>query len=113
MPPEEVAELEPAVSCVGAVLSETTGIIDSHAYMESLFGDLEAHDGMIAFHSEVRSGAVDGGRIRIETSEMALDAACVVNAAGLGCARSRAKVACRTHLPACRQRITQRASTTP
>ncbi len=84
LPPEEVAELEPAVSCVGAVLSETTGIIDSHAYMESLLGDLEAHDGMIAFHSEVRAGAVDGGRIRIETSEMELDAACVVNATGLG-----------------------------
>jgi len=81
--PEELAELEPAVSCVGAVLSESTGIIDSHAYMESLVGDLEAHAGMIAFHSEVLTGVPDGGRIRIETSAMELDAACVVNAAGL------------------------------
>ncbi len=51
--------------------------------MESLVGDLEAHGGMIAFHSEVVSGVPDGGRIRIETNDMELDAACVVNAAGL------------------------------
>ena len=62
--PAEVAELEPAVSCAGAVLSETTGIIDSHAFMESLVGDLEAHDGVIAFHSEVVSGAPDRGVVR-------------------------------------------------
>jgi L-2-hydroxyglutarate oxidase LhgO len=82
--PADVAQLEPAISCVGAVLSETTGIIDSHAFMESLVGELEAHHGMIAFHSEVMAGAPDGGRVRIETKQMALDAAFVVNAAGLG-----------------------------
>ncbi len=80
----DVAELEPAVSCVGAVMSETTGIIDSHAFMESLVGDLEAHNGVIAFHSEVLSGASERGRTRIETEQMTLDASFVVNAAGLG-----------------------------
>jgi len=64
--PDEVAELEPAVSCVGAVMSQSTGIIDSHAYMESLAGDIEAHGG-----------------IRLETEQIALDAALVVNSAGL------------------------------
>ncbi len=79
----EVAELEPAVSCVGAVMSETTGIIDSHAYMESLVGDLEAHGGMIAFHTDVLSGRAERRRIRLQTQQFELDAAFVVNCAGL------------------------------
>jgi L-2-hydroxyglutarate oxidase LhgO len=82
--PEEVTELEPAVSCVGAVMSPSTGIIDSHAYMESLAADLEAHGGVVAFHSEVISGAAERGRIRLETATLALDAGLVVNCAGLG-----------------------------
>ena len=82
--PEEVAVLEPAISCVGAVMSDTTGIIDSHAYMESLAGDIEAHGGVIAFHSEVQGGRAENNRIRLETQQIAIDAACVVNCAGLG-----------------------------
>ena len=81
--PDEVAELEPAVSCVGAVMSESTGIIDSHAFMESLVGDLEAHGGAIAFHSQVRNGRPLHGRMLIETNELTLDAQLVVNATGL------------------------------
>jgi L-2-hydroxyglutarate oxidase LhgO len=79
----DVAELEPAVRCVGAVLSETTGIIDSHAYMESLHGDIEAHGGVVAFYSEVLSGRSQRGRVILETQQGTLDAALVVNAAGL------------------------------
>src|SRR5215510_7815637 len=33
--------LEPEVSCVAAMLSPETGIIDSHSYMRALRGDLE------------------------------------------------------------------------
>jgi L-2-hydroxyglutarate oxidase LhgO len=80
----EVAELEPAVRCVGGVLSESTGIIDSHAYMESLHGDLEAHGGAVAFHTEVLSGRPENGRLILETDQGSLDATFVVNAAGLG-----------------------------
>jgi len=84
LPPEEVAGLEPAVRCVGAVLSESTGIIDSHAYMESLVGDLQAHGGVVAFYTEILSGRSERGRVRVETAQLALDAALVVNATGLG-----------------------------
>src|SRR3954470_14999556 len=80
--PAEVEPLEPAVRCVGAVMSSTTGIIDSHAYMESLVGDLEAHGGAIAFHTEVVSGAASGGRVRIDTGDASLDAAIVINSSG-------------------------------
>ncbi len=81
--PTEVAELEPAVRCVGAVMSESTGIIDSHAFMESLVGDLEAHGGVVAFHSEVVGGRPAHGRILIETEQLTLDAEFVVNSTGL------------------------------
>jgi L-2-hydroxyglutarate oxidase LhgO len=90
---EQVAELEPAVRCVGAVMSDTTGIIDSHGYMESLAGDLEAHGGVIAFHSPIRAGAAEHGRIRLDTELMALDAALVVNCAGLSAPDLAAKLA--------------------
>ena len=80
---DEVAQLEPAVRCVGAVWSESTGIIDSHAYMESLLGDLQAHGGVIAFHSQVRSGRAKRERLLVETDGVALNAALVVNSAGL------------------------------
>jgi len=81
--PAEVAEREPAVRCVGAVYSESTGIVDSHAFMESLVGDLEASGGAVAFHAKVVAGRPERGRIRVDTDELSLDAALVVNCAGL------------------------------
>ena len=41
--------LEPALSCVAALRSPETGIIDSHSFMRALQGDLEDHGGAIAF----------------------------------------------------------------
>jgi len=80
-------KLEPAVACVGALLSPSTGIIDSHALMLAYQGDAEDHGAMIAFCSRVIAGTaarhhhtldVEGadGRTRIA-------AANVVNSAGL------------------------------
>ena len=39
----EAQALEPELACVGAVLSPSTGIIDSHALMYALLGDAETH----------------------------------------------------------------------
>jgi len=84
---EEARALEPNLSCTGAVLSGETGIIDSHALMLALQGDLEDAGGVIAFHAPVeriaRSGT--GWNVQVggaEATEIAVDA--VVNAAGLG-----------------------------
>jgi L-2-hydroxyglutarate oxidase LhgO len=79
----DVAALEPAVRCVGGVFSPTTGIVDSHAYMESLLGDLEAHGSMVAFNATVSGGYAERGRIVVQTEQLALDAELVVNAGGL------------------------------
>src|SRR5690606_35313375 len=48
---EERRELEPAVKAVAAVYSPSTGIIDSHAYMLALQGDLEHAGGSVVFLS--------------------------------------------------------------
>lgn len=44
----EARDLEPAVTCESALLSTETGILDSHAYMLALRGDLEEAGGSIA-----------------------------------------------------------------
>ncbi len=79
--------LEPAVSCVGALYSPSTGVVDSHAYMLALLGDAEAHGAMLAFVSPLASARVrDAGRIDLEVGgaePMQLSARTVVNAAGL------------------------------
>jgi L-2-hydroxyglutarate oxidase LhgO len=84
---EEALRLEPNLSCAGAVLSRETGIIDSHALMLALQGDLEDTGGVIAFHAPVERIACNGTGWNVhvggaEATEIMVDA--VVNAAGLG-----------------------------
>ena len=78
-----VLALEPEVDALAGVYSESTGIIDSHAYMLSLVGDLEAAGGTIAFHAEATALQRWPGGVRVRCDDFALDAALVVNAAGL------------------------------
>lgn len=59
--PTEVLALEPALPCAGALLSPSTGIIDSHALMLALLGEAEAHGAMLVTGSKVaRIGRADG-----------------------------------------------------
>ncbi len=79
--------LEPELNCVAALRSPETGIIDSHALMNALRGDLEDRGGMIAFATPVeRLTPVQGGwSVRFggrEPGVFEVDA--VVNSAGLG-----------------------------
>ncbi len=83
----EARRLEPALACTGALLSPETGIIDAHALMLALRGDLEDRGGRIAFNTPVEGlSPADGGwQVRFGGAEpgvIAVDA--VVNAAGLG-----------------------------
>ncbi len=78
--------LEPAVHCVAALHSPSTGIFDSHAYMLALQGEAEDHGAVFAFHSPFERATVtaDGFDVRIGGAEpMALHARQLVNAAGL------------------------------
>jgi L-2-hydroxyglutarate oxidase LhgO len=76
-------ELEPNVAGVSALLSPTTGIIDSHSFMLSLQGRLEANGGMIAFGTRVLGLAEAHGRPRVLLDGEALDCRILINSAGL------------------------------
>lgn len=52
---EEARLLEPKLQCAAAILSGSTGIVDSHAYMLSLLGGFEDAGGMVAYQSPLMS----------------------------------------------------------
>src|SRR5690606_21466766 len=83
----ELHDLEPAVIGAAALLSPSTGIVDSHALMLALQGDLEDAGGYVALHSELRGGRRGRSAVHLEVSTEGeiteLDAHLVVNAAGL------------------------------
>ncbi|MFT4095584.1 MAG: NAD(P)/FAD-dependent oxidoreductase [Rhodoblastus sp.] len=85
----EAVTLEPELACKAALLSPSTGIVDSHALMLALQGDAEAGGAQIAFHTRVLAGKVDEDGVALATrsddgGELALKARLVVNAAGHG-----------------------------
>ncbi len=86
MTPAEVTAEEPAISCVAALRSPSTGIIDSHALMLAYLGDAEAHGAMAAFLTPVIGGRIedDGIYLRTGGAEAAeIKADMVINSAGL------------------------------
>jgi L-2-hydroxyglutarate oxidase LhgO len=81
--------LEPALHCEAALLSPSTGIIDSHAYMLALRGNAEDASAAFAFHTPLLGGRVRVGRIELDAggeAPMSLECKLLVNAAGLGAA---------------------------
>lgn len=81
----EARAMEPALSCVAAIHSPSTGIVDSHALMLALQGDLENAGGLVAFNASVASLAFTRDGIVVRTADgTELLAQRVVNAAGHG-----------------------------
>ena len=81
-----VRDMEPAVHCVAALHSPSTGIIDSHGLMLAYQGDAEAHGAMLAFTGPVSGGRVQNDGILLEVGgeqPMQVLARRVVNSAGL------------------------------
>jgi L-2-hydroxyglutarate oxidase LhgO len=81
----EARALEPELHCVGAILSPSTGIIDSHGLMLAYLGDAEDNGASLALNAPVTSGAVEGDGIRVRVGGAApteLKARIVVNSAG-------------------------------
>ncbi|MEB2401420.1 MAG: NAD(P)/FAD-dependent oxidoreductase [Alcaligenaceae bacterium] len=83
----EARELEPALRCDAALVSPSTGIVDSHALMLALQGDAENHGAQSVFHTRFKQGRVlESGEFHLEfegEEGMELSANLVVNAAGL------------------------------
>ena len=84
----EARALEPALRCDAALLSPSTGIVDSHGLMLALLGDMENAGGLLALLSPVQSIGLGQGTashpMRVSTDDgTELAARFVVNAAGL------------------------------
>jgi L-2-hydroxyglutarate oxidase LhgO len=81
---EQARALEPALECVAAVHSPSTGIVDSHGLMLALQGDLEHAGGMVAFNSPLASARITAQGIELLARDgTQLRARTVVNAAGV------------------------------
>ena len=84
---EAARALEPALNCDAALLSPSTGIVDSHAFMLALRGDAEAAGAAFAFHAPLlRARAVADG-IELDVggdAPMTLACRLLINSAGLG-----------------------------
>ena len=82
----EATRLEPELNCVAALLSPSTGIIDSHALMLAYQGEAEEAGAFVAFRSPVLGGRVrsDGFEIDVGGDEpTTIRCDVLVNAAGL------------------------------
>ena len=84
---QQLQELEPAVRCVAALLSPSTGIIDSHAYLQSLLVCAEQRGAELALNTRVtRLERSEDGWIAEGSSAgepFRLKAQQVINAGGL------------------------------
>ena len=82
----QAGRVEPQLRCLGALWSPSTGIIDSHAYMQSLLADAEASGATVAYGTQVASlrPTPAGIEIAIEGESGAIvRARAAVNCAGL------------------------------
>ena len=85
----DLGRLEPALTGERGLLSPSTGIVDSHALMLALQGDLEAHGGRVAVATPVVGGRADADAIRLSTGgsdPTTISARFVVLSAGLASA---------------------------
>jgi L-2-hydroxyglutarate oxidase LhgO len=89
---EEARAMEPALQCQAALLSPSTGIVDSLGFMLALQGDLERAGGVVALGSQVDAAVLGRGGVHVvrmaDGSELA--ARVLVNSASLhACALAR------------------------
>jgi L-2-hydroxyglutarate oxidase LhgO len=101
----QARRLEPALSCAGALLSDQTGIIDAHAFMQALLASAEDAGAQLVCRSAVsavrRSGS--GWAVRLEgEADAAVWTPVFVNAAGLHAQELAARIEgfCPRRIPA-------------
>jgi len=103
---EQARALEPELACVAALMSPSTGIVDSHGLMLALQGDAEERGTAIALRSPVEGGRIGTGGIELEVGgeqRTRIQARCVVNCAGLNAQRVATSLAglAAGHVPPC------------
>jgi L-2-hydroxyglutarate oxidase LhgO len=99
-------KMEPELRAVGAYLSPSTGMIDSHSLMLAYQGDAEDAGAMIAFNSPVIKGNIENNAITLSiggAEPMTLSCRTVINSAGLFAQHIAASLdgMPREHVPPC------------
>ena len=87
---EAAKALEPEIACVAALLSPSTGIIDSHGFMLALEGHIEANGGLVVLRCPVERlerGAGGGFRLATASDSGAITCRHLVVSAGLHATR--------------------------
>lgn len=77
-----VRALEPQLHVHAALLSPSTGIVDSHTLLQALLADAEAHGTQLACHSPLDSGRVMPDGIALNIAGISIKARLVINATG-------------------------------
>ncbi|MGI2034738.1 NAD(P)/FAD-dependent oxidoreductase [Rhizobium panacihumi] len=83
---DEARRMEPALSCVAALVSPSTGIIDSHGYMLALRGDAEENGAAIALLSPFEQATATGTGFTVSVGgaePMTLTCSMLINTGGL------------------------------
>jgi L-2-hydroxyglutarate oxidase LhgO len=93
----QAQSLEPALSCVAALSSPNTGIIDTHAYMLALQADAENAGALFALGSEIVTGRVTEHGIVLKVrstdgTESEFEVDTVINCGGLWASHIAAQV---------------------
>ncbi|SFX78607.1 NAD(P)/FAD-dependent oxidoreductase [Marinospirillum alkaliphilum] len=79
----ELQTIEPELRAEAALLSPSTGIVDSHSLMQALLADLEAAGGQLVTANPVTGGQINPQQRVLQLDGYDVQAALVVNAAGL------------------------------
>lgn len=79
----EAMRMEPALHCVAALHSPSTGIVDSHALMLAYLGDAEAAGAMLGLKSTLEKVVFTGREFELQIGETRIRTALLVNSAGL------------------------------
>jgi L-2-hydroxyglutarate oxidase LhgO len=82
---QQLRSLAPELTATSALLSPSTGIVDSHAYMQCLLNDAEMFGAMFLPNTEVAIRSVSFGKFELELLEQNTLVECseLVNASGL------------------------------
>jgi len=102
---KDIRDFSPELSATCALLSPSTGIVDSHSYMQSLLADLEANGGLFVAQTEFLSAQPSGQGFILELESqgepLKLNTRYLINSAGLYCQRVANKIAglANEHIP--------------
>lgn len=83
MTPSALRACEPYVHASCGLSIPTVSVIDSQAFVQSLRTDAEAAGAEFAFGNQVMAVEEAGGSYRVSTDRQQIQAACLINAAGL------------------------------